>query len=114
MPENVLHQVRALAPDEVLVVDAADMDLPLGSVRFIPAERLNDPFLLTTHSLPLSYLVEALREFVPQVRLLGIQPEVVAFGFPVTASVRAAVEEVYARLKSGDLEWELLEVESEM
>ena len=104
-PENVLYRVRELAPDQVLVIDAADMDLAPGSIRVIQDEKLNDPFLLTTHALPLTFLIEALREFVPQVELLGIQPEVVAFGFPISECVRKAVDEVYSRLRSGDAGW---------
>lgn len=100
-PENVLHRVRELAPDQVLVVDAADMDLPAGTVQRIPDEELQDPFLLTTHTLPLTYLIESLREFTPRVSLLGIQPEVVAFGYPISPVVKSAVEEVYAALQDG-------------
>jgi hydrogenase 3 maturation protease len=109
MPENILHQVRFLAPEHVLVVDAADMDLPPGSVRLIQADRLEDPFLLTTHTLPLSFLIQALQEFVPSVELLGIQPEIVAFGFPMSESVKNAVARLYAELCSGTVCWEQLE-----
>jgi hydrogenase 3 maturation protease len=105
-PENLLHRARELAPEQVLVVDAADMDLPPGSIRLIADEKLQDPFLFTTHTLPLSFLIEALREFTPKVELLGIQPEVVAFGYPMSASVKEAAAQVYARLKSGETNWE--------
>jgi hydrogenase 3 maturation protease len=104
-PENVLHRVRELAPEQVLVVDAADMDLPPGSIRRIQVERLDDPFLMTTHTLPLTFLVQALSEFVPEVEMLGIQPEVVAFGYPMSESVRQAVAQVYQRLSSGETGW---------
>lgn len=107
-PENLLHQVRELAPERVLVIDAADMDLPPGSIRWIQDENLDDPFLLTTHTLPLTFLLEALREFVSKVDLLGIQPEVVAFGYPMTANVRQAVDQVYAGLTNGFEAWEVL------
>jgi hydrogenase 3 maturation protease len=104
-PENVLFRVREIAPDQVLIVDAADMDLEPGSIRLIRDERLDDPFFLTTHSLPLTYLIEALREFVPKVELLGIQPEVVAFGYPISDSVKQAVKQVYDGLSSGESRW---------
>ena len=108
MPENVLHHVRDMAPDRVLVVDAADMDLAPGSIRLISDEKLNDPFLLTTHALPLTFLIEALREFVLRVDLLGIQPEVVAFGYPISESVRQAVVKVYCGLQMGEAGWQWL------
>lgn len=107
-PENILHQIREIAPSRVLVIDAADMDLPAGSIRRIQDDKVEDPFLLTTHALPLTYLIEALREFVPQVDLLGIQPEVVAFGYPISDSVKDAVNLVYEGLKNGTVDWEPL------
>jgi hydrogenase 3 maturation protease len=104
-PENVLHQIREMDAQRVLVVDAADMDLPPGSLRLIHPDRLEDPFLITTHTLPLTFLIESLREFIPQVELLGIQPHIIAFGFPISDDVRKAVEQVYVDLKSGSTAW---------
>ena len=94
-----------MAPEQVLVIDAADMDLVPGEVRLIGAEKVEDPFLMTTHTLPLSYLVESLREFVPQVDLMGIQPQVVAFGYPVSNEVKQAVDQVYESLKQNEFVW---------
>lgn len=104
-PENVAHHLRDADVRRVLVVDAADMDLPPGSIRRIDAARLEDPFLLTTHTLPLSFLIESLREFVPQVDLVGIQPSIVAFGFPISEEVRLAVDQLYTDLKNGVTDW---------
>ena len=104
-PENILHRIREMEPQRVLVVDAADMDLEPGSVRLIRTDKLDDPFLMTTHSLPLTFLIEALREFVPQVDLLGIQPQTVAFGYPMSDEVRGAVRQVYADLQQGVPSW---------
>jgi hydrogenase 3 maturation protease len=103
-PENLLHRVREMAPEKVVLIDAADMDLPPGSIRSIDAEKLDDPFLLTTHTLPLTFLIEALQEFVPRVELIGIQPEIVAFGFPMSESVRNAVHQVYDDLACGEIQ----------
>jgi hydrogenase 3 maturation protease len=107
-PENCLHRIRELAPEQVLVVDAADMDLAPGEIRLIDDAKLDDPFLMTTHSLPLSYLIQSLRESTPKVNLLGIQPQMVAFGFPVSPEVKQAVGLVYERLKQVEPAWETL------
>lgn len=106
-PENCLHRIREMAPDHVLVVDAADMDLAPGEVRLIGDERLDDPFLMTTHTLPLSYLIRSLRETILRVDLLGIQPKLVAFGFPISPEVRQAVGMVYENLKQDNPVWQL-------
>jgi hydrogenase 3 maturation protease len=101
VPENHLFKIREMAPEEVMIVDSADMDLQPGEVRHIDAEAIGSLFLMTTHSLPLNYLMDAIREFVPKVDLIGIQPEAVAFDSPVSDEVRGAVERVYAWLKGG-------------
>jgi len=100
-PENYVYKIREMSPEKVVIVDAADMDLQAGEVRHIDPEAIGSLFLMTTHSLPLSYLMESIGEFVPSVELLGIQPDVVAFGCPVSPAVNGAVEHIYAWLKGG-------------
>lgn len=100
-PENVAHQVRAIAPERVLVVDATDMELPPGEVRLVDDSVIAEQFIMTTHDLPLSFLITALRESVPEVRLLGIQPSVIAFGYPISPTVARAVAAVHTRLQRG-------------
>jgi hydrogenase 3 maturation protease len=107
-PENSLFRIREMAPEQVLIVDAADMDLTPGEIRLISDDRIEDPFFMTTHTLPLTYLMQSLREFVPKVDLLGIQPDVVAFGYPVSASVKLAVDRVYECLGQTECNWECL------
>jgi len=107
-PENALYTIREMGPEAVLVIDAADMDLEAGEIRFIGPERIEDPFLMSTHTLPLSYLVQALKEFVPKVEMLGIQPDIVSFGYPLSPKVRDAVGQVYEGLKQDDLTWDRL------
>jgi hydrogenase 3 maturation protease len=102
-PENCLYLIREIAPEQVLVVDAADMDLAPGEIRLIGTEKIEDPFLITTHTLPLSYLIQSLREFVPKVDLIGIQPRVVAFGYPISTEVAQAVERVYGSLQRDEI-----------
>jgi hydrogenase 3 maturation protease len=112
MPENYIHQIREMSPEQILVVDAADMDLAPGEIRIISDEKLDDPFIMTTHTLPLSYLIQSLRESTPKVELLGIQPDVVAFSFPVSPEVKQAVEDVYENLKQENPTWKTLETAS--
>ena len=97
-PENCLFKIREMAPEQVLIVDSAEMDLPPGAIRRIGRDQIGSLFLMTTHSLPLSYLMESIQEFVPAVELIGIQPQVVAFGYPVSPQVQEAVERVYGWL----------------
>ena len=100
-PENYIFKIRDMAPEHVLIVDAADMQLPIGEVRTIDREQIGSLFLMTTHSLPLSYLMDAIAEFVPQVEMIGIQPGTVAFGCAVSAEMEAGVERIYGWLNEG-------------
>jgi hydrogenase 3 maturation protease len=100
-PENYVYKVRELAPEQVVIVDSADMGLPAGEVRHIRQDSIGSLFLMTTHSLPLSFLMDAIRDFVPAVELIGIQPQTVAFGYPVSSEVSQAVDQVFKWLEGG-------------
>ena len=100
-PENVVHRVRAVAPERVLVIDAAEMELEPGEVRLIDDRLVIEQFIATTHDLPVSFLIAALRQSVPEVHFLGIQPSLIAFGYPLTEPVQRAVLDIHARLRQG-------------
>jgi hydrogenase 3 maturation protease len=109
LPENRLHHIRDLSPQRVLMVDAAEMGLPPGSLRLIPPERIGDLFLLSTHALPLNFLMTMLLEITPRVELLGVQPLHTVFGAALSPQVQEAMEAVYQALKAGEEGWEKLE-----
>lgn len=97
-PENVTHHIRTRHPDHVLIVDAADMGLAPGEIRLIDPDDIAEMFIMSTHNMPLNFLIEQLKESVPRVTFLGIQPDIVGFGYPMTESVRQAVDTVYQAL----------------
>lgn len=101
-PENVAHHIQTRHPNRVLIVDAADMGLMPGDVRLIDPDDIAEMFIMSTHNMPLSFLIERLKETVPNVMFLGIQPDIVGFYYPMTEKVRQAVETVYQQLS----EWE--------
>ncbi len=45
-------------------------------------------FMMTTHNMPLNYLVDQLKEDVGEVIFLGIQPDIVGFYYPMTQPVK--------------------------
>ncbi|MBB5046236.1 hydrogenase 3 maturation protease [Rhodopseudomonas rhenobacensis] len=100
-PENVTYVVRAEAPERVLLVDAADMRLPPGTVCRINEADVAKQFLINTHAIPLDVLIASLRETVPRVTFVGIQPEVVTFFGDMTPAVKAAVEGLHRSLLLG-------------
>lgn len=100
-PENVVHVVRAEAPDRVLLVDAADMRLEPGAVRRIDEAYVAEQFLITTHAIPLDMLIASLKETIPRVTFVGIQPALVTFFGDMTPAVHAAVARLHQSLISG-------------
>lgn len=100
-PENVLHQVRALAPSRVVVVDATDMGLNPGEIRVVDPNDIAEMFIVSTHTLPLTFLIDSLKDDIPDVTFIGIQPDIVAFYFPISPAVNDAVERLYQQLENG-------------
>ncbi|MBF9001436.1 MULTISPECIES: hydrogenase maturation peptidase HycI [Vibrio] len=100
MPEDVLHLIRKAQPHRIVIVDAADFGEEVGEIRVIEQETSADMFLVSTHSLPLNFLINELKTFVPEVTFLGIQPEMVGFSYPMNPLVKQAVEQIYHALPS--------------
>ncbi|MEW5559348.1 hydrogenase maturation peptidase HycI [Enterobacter asburiae] len=98
-PEREVAAIRAMRPNRLLIVDATDMGLEPGDTRIVDPEDIAEMFLMTTHNMPLNYLIEQLAEDVGEVIFLGIQPDIVGFYYPMTEKIKAAVDVVYQRLE---------------
>ncbi|MBS1170425.1 MAG: hycI [Burkholderiaceae bacterium] len=100
-PENHVDQVLAHQPRRVIVFDAAEMGARHGAVHTVDPRMIADMFFMTTHNMPLSFMIDRIRETGVDVDFVGIQPAVVAFSFPMMDVVRQGVEAVHAHLCSG-------------
>ena len=100
-PENLVHQIRAIKPKRLIIFDATEMELSVGKIRIIDKELIAEMFFVSTHNLPLNFLIEQLEEDIPEVIFIGIQPDLVSFGFPMSEAVKSAVEFFYGFLKDG-------------
>lgn len=97
-PENDIVAIRELRPTRLLIVDATDMGLNPGEIRIIDPDDIAEMFMMTTHNMPLNYLIDQLKEDIGEVIFLGIQPDIVGFYYPMTQPIKDAVETVYQRL----------------
>lgn len=104
-PENILHKISELSPQQIIIFDATDMDLPPGSIRIIPEKSLQNPFFFTTHTLPLTFLIEALQRYASQITFIGIQPDTIAFGYPISIAVTRSIETIYKNIMEDPLGW---------
>lgn len=98
-PENVVHRVRALQPTRVLLVDAAELGEKAGTLKVIPPDTIADMFIFSTHNMPLNFLIDELKTFVPDVVFVGVQPAIVAFSFPMTEMVSGAMDYLHQHLE---------------
>ena len=75
------------------------MGLNPGEIRIIDPDDIAEMFMMTTHNMPLNYLIDQLKEDIGEVIFLGIQPDIVGFYYPMTQPIKDAVETVYQRLE---------------
>ncbi len=74
VPENYTRLIREHRPDLLVIVDAAKMDLPPGSVRIIPEELIIETGI-GTHQIPVHLLIGYMKPWVKEIILVGIEPE---------------------------------------
>lgn len=89
-PENVSSQLRSFAPDAILLIDAAQLGLSPGSIRWVEADNVSG-LSASSHTLPLNLVMAFWQQTLGcQVALLGIQPTTTEFGAAPTPEVTAA------------------------
>lgn len=92
-PEGYTSVIRQHRPEQLILVDAADMGLPPGSVRLLPPDKIKT-VSFSTHTMPLSALISYVQEFCGQVHVIGIQPERTAIGDKLSRVVQKSGERV--------------------
>lgn len=91
-PENFSGLIRAFAPELLVVVDAAFLELPAGSIQLLPEEAAAG-LSFSTHMLPLPMLLSYLRLACDcQTCLVGIQPATTEQGLGMSPRVQQGVE----------------------
>ncbi len=79
VPESMTGPLREFHPDHVLLLDAADMGNPPGTIAIIDQERIPAGYF-STHALPLSAVMEFIEnDSGAAVTLIGIQPGMTSY-----------------------------------
>lgn len=92
VPENYLDRIVAAAPTHILIIDAAILGQPPGTVKFV--QKLPEADIsISTHALPLQLFVQYLaRTTRAKIGLLLVQPGSVAFGEGLTPPLQTAMQ----------------------
>lgn len=94
IPENYLGLVIEHRPDVLMIVDAASMNAPAGSLAIIEKENIAEAGL-STHSASLNlFLMVLFSEIQPDTFILGIQPATLEFGAPISPPVLKTLDTV--------------------
>jgi len=110
--ENAGGLVRRVAPDVLVLVDAARMGLAPGEVRRLPTAA-PDRMLASTHGLPLPFVLSQIAASAEDVVLIGIEPDDLSWGEGLSAVVSGAVASLVRTLEEDRwMEIPLLEVRS--
>lgn len=107
-PEDDLGYIRKIDVDELILFDAASMELAPGEMRILQEEDVFSDYMMTTHSLPLSFLIAELKSCCKSVIFVGIQPAHTDFMGALTPQVKESCDKFYDILKSeADVEYSI-------
>lgn len=95
VPEHFLGKIANLAPNRVIVLDAADMKEVPGAIAIFPKEMISQGFHFSTHTLSLTMLEEFLKPLVPEIVIfyVGIQPKQTEFLTDLSEECRVAADD---------------------
>ncbi|GAG59435.1 unnamed protein product [marine sediment metagenome] len=98
IPENFTSIIKKNKPNLVVLIDAVEMDLKSGEFRIISPDRIS-ALHLTTHSMPLSFLISYLKEYTQELIFIGIQPKIIDYSNFVNPKVLKSSEKIIKILK---------------
>lgn len=98
LPESVSGPLRRFNPALVIFIDAADLNKPAGTIAVVAPERIGGTSF-STHSMPLKLMMDYLAgELRCDMILIGVQPEAIQFGSPISESGKKAASRLAGEL----------------
>jgi hydrogenase 3 maturation protease len=91
VPENFTGLIRRLHPDLLVLLDAADMGLPPGTLRRLDPSTIHGRDF-GTHAPSLGQLAGYLSDCAGRIVILGIQPAATETGARLSVPVRSALQ----------------------
>jgi hydrogenase 3 maturation protease len=93
VPESFLLDIEECSPTNVLLIDAALLELKPGEVRLVEPERVVDFSAITSHVLPLKVFCEYVSKVTgAKIGLLLVEPKCMEFGEGLSVDVAATAE----------------------
>jgi len=93
-PENLTGEIKRLKPSHLIIIDAAEMNEPPGTIKLIRMDQIGG-FSFSTHALPMKLMVDfLLKDITCEVYFIAIQPKSLKFGATVSGEVKQAIKTV--------------------
>ena len=73
-PENYTSVIKRIKPQNLVIIDAVEMNLEPGNIRIIKKEKIG-VMHISTHNIPISLLINYLEKYVKNINFIGIQPK---------------------------------------
>jgi hydrogenase 3 maturation protease len=91
-PENFLSPIIKKAPQNLLIIDAVDFASQPGTLKIFMPEQI-DSFAFSTHVLSPHLFADLLRKSIDiNVYIIGVQPQQMALGLPISDAVEKAID----------------------
>ena len=100
-PENYTSVVKRKNPKNLVIIDAVEMGLNPGEIRFVPKEKIG-VMTISTHGIPISVLIGYLEQYIKNIVFVGIQSE--KMSGEITTSIKKSGDEVVEKIKNNKLE----------
>ena len=74
VPENYTSVIKNQKPENLIIIDAVEMELNPGEIRIIPKEKIG-VMHISTHGIPISVLINYIEKTVKNIIFIGVQPK---------------------------------------
>jgi len=102
-PENFTSVIRKNKPSLLVIVDAADMGIDAGVFRIVSEEKIEN-IGISTHNMPLSFLINYLKDSADRIIFIGIQPKTICEAEEISDELKKSAEHLMEILREGRFE----------
>jgi len=102
-PENFTSIIRKNKPEILIIVDAADMGINEGGFRVVSEEKIEN-IGISTHNMPLSFLINYLKDSANRIIFIGVQPKTIRDSGEISDKLKKSAEHLIEILREGRFE----------
>ena len=100
-PENFTSVVKKENPENLIIIDAVEMNLDHGEIRLVSKDKIGK-LCISTHGIPISLIIEYLEKYIHNILLIGIQPK--TMNGKLTSQIKKSANRVVKLFLENDIE----------